>query len=563
MAREAEYRIVFEGMLETVTPLHIGSGREGLLSDAMLARDGQGNLVIPGSSLAGPIRVYLERYFSQPDQGESAENNRRSLLGFQRSDEGQASRLIVEDSLPAGELTTEVRDSVGIGRASSAAVDQLKFDREILPAGVAFPLRLQWDCRDEEQRSRFNEAIGSLVAALADEGIRFGACVTRGLGRVRLKGNHQTRSFALRTTRGMIDWLGYLAGAGKTNDSLIQLPDSNFCEPPSLDLEIEFEPVGPLMVKAAIDGAGADMLPLITSRHGGTGAPPRVLPVIPGTSIRGALRSDAERLLRTLLGIDSADHQMETGTGDPSRFQDSLEQLPLICWIFGRAGQDVEATAEIDSPDGAEAPDAEVRQGRGALTIDDCTADPSRFPILGPAQWAEIAGASVDIAPGSDKSPLRRLLNELDLQSWTTGFRVAIDRWTGGAAEGMFFKILEPRSVPWQPIRIKFDLERLPEQALKPALALLFLVFDRFAQGLIPLGHGVNRGLGDLRVKRIGIRGRSLPQGLENLRQFTFVPSPEETSLLSSLDAGFREDLAEHWSEHLRQPTAAGEVQGG
>ena len=47
--------------LKTTTALHVGSGRGNEVSDALLRRNGQGQIVIPGTAIAGVLRTLATR----------------------------------------------------------------------------------------------------------------------------------------------------------------------------------------------------------------------------------------------------------------------------------------------------------------------------------------------------------------------------------------------------------------------------------------------------------------------------------------------------------------------
>jgi CRISPR/Cas system CSM-associated protein Csm3 (group 7 of RAMP superfamily) len=98
---------------------------------------------------------------------------------------------------------------------------------------------------------------------------------------------------------------------------------------------------------------------------------------------------------------------------------------------------------------------------------------------------------------------------------------VAIDRWTGGAAEGFLYSGLEPGPLTWEPIRLRLDLNLLSEE--KPALALLYLTLRDLDRGRIALGFGANRGYGSLKVNK-------LATDLEALKGFPEPPLELETA---------------------------------
>jgi hypothetical protein len=84
---------------------------------------------------------------------------------------------------------------------------------------------------------------------------------------------------------------------------------------------------------------------------------------------------------------------------------------------------------------------------------------------------------------------------------------VAIDRWTGGAAVGRLYSVLEPAGVAWDDIEITLDLGRLPEALHDAALALLILTLRELRDGRVRFGYATNRGMGDAEVTSVVLDG--------------------------------------------------------
>jgi hypothetical protein len=136
---------------------------------------------------------------------------------------------------------------------------------------------------------------------------------------------------------------------------------------------------------------------------------------------------------------------------------------------------------------------------------------------------------------------------------------VAIDRWTGGAADGRLYSVLEPHAVRWNPITIAVDLTRLGDAARSEfftdgadesgapdpphdvtadaGLALLLLVLRDLAEGWIPLGHGAYRGLGWIEVQGVHVTGDKWPDGVE---------------LADLLDSAEADRLTEQWLRYAK-----------
>ena len=60
---------VITGTLEARTAVHVGSGEENELADSLLRRDVQGNILIPGTAIAGALRALLTRLAPRLDGG--------------------------------------------------------------------------------------------------------------------------------------------------------------------------------------------------------------------------------------------------------------------------------------------------------------------------------------------------------------------------------------------------------------------------------------------------------------------------------------------------------------
>ena len=135
---------------------------------------------------------------------------------------------------------------------------------------------------------------------------------------------------------------------------------------------------------------------------------------------------------------------------------------------------------------------------------------------------------------------------------------VAIDRWTGGAADGMLYSVLEPIGVDWDAIGIRLDIAQLKKieaikkkedsqspSVLKPAIALLLLVLRDFANRKIPIGYGTNRGMGTVEVTAMTLDGAQLDdlEGLSGEQSIT----PD----LSSLGEPLLDELTEAWQDWI------------
>lgn len=490
MARRIESRLKINCALIARTPLHVGGMDGSVDTDLALAVNGQGDFYIPGTSLAGALRGWL-----LAGADEARRKGIEHLWGYQKRAEGQASYVFIEDATvcaPDGQkiLLAEIRDGVGIDRVTGAAANQIKFDRAIIPRGARISFEMFVELAADEpdpknpgnkfDKSRKRDLARSLtrevLQALQDGAIRFGAAKSRGLGRVEvadlkiceqgLKG----KEALLKTLRGH--------GEEKNLDDLKKAGGN--IEAPRLMMEIAWQPRGPLMVKAERDGLAVDMLPLVSAIDG------QLSFVLPGSSIKGAFRSQAERIVRTLLGLVD---------GKPvTKKRDFIKQIEIkeatqnaaspVGWLFGVAG----APGKEDEDDLSPLP------GFSALTVDDCYAELT----FNPTDWSAIEQAR-------NEEELHDKLEQAGLGAAQQAFHVAIDRWLCSAADGFLYSVLEPHGVSWEPIRLTLDLARLPDEERQCCVALWLLALRDFVAGRTPLGFGTNRGMGAVEVTGINV----------------------------------------------------------
>jgi CRISPR/Cas system CSM-associated protein Csm3 (group 7 of RAMP superfamily) len=458
----------------------VGGRGDDVDTDLPLARDGRGRYYVPGTSLTGALREWCRDMWNK----EFVE----ATWGFQEGAEGRASAVVVENAVIAEDAAAELRDGVGIDRIWGCAAEHVKYDRAVLPRGTKIPLVLTVELADRADDTR--EMFGDLLAALGRGEVRFGAARTRGLGRLELAAGCRIMEETLDTREGI---LAVLAGTAP----VVTLPSSGRARP-CLEVEIAWRPRGPLMVKSGVDGLGVDMLPLVSACNGS------LAPVLPGSSVKGCFRAQAERIVRTLLDL-RADPKLER----KKRFLRHL-RVPLVEQLFGSPGRSrSEAKAGLY--------ERELDLGLGALVVDDCYAESIRIP---PERWDRVTRATPDAEVGKSHSALRTELDQpgLGLAQWTAGYHVAVDRWTGGAADGFLYTVLEPHGVAWEPLRLRIDPGRLKRFDYQhEGLALLLLVLRDLVGGRVPLGFATHRGMGAVEITSIVFRATNCEEPLSQL----------------------------------------------
>jgi CRISPR/Cas system CSM-associated protein Csm3 (group 7 of RAMP superfamily) len=507
--RKLAGRLLVEARLRLQTPLHIGGAAADVRTDLPLTEDGQGRIYVPGTSLAGALRAWCLSSFPAPDVD--------SIWGpapEHREGSGAASYVLIEDAAVPGDAAIEIRDHVGLARDHGAAAAGIKFDRAVLPRGTALGLEMTWELPRNGQRAKLaQEMLFALLGALRRGEVRLGAAKSRGLGRITLDGEPAIRS------QDFLSRQGILAALRRRGSRPHSSPCQTPLRSPRIEIEIDWRPEGPVMVKSGYDGIAVDALPLVTADG------EKISPVLPGSGLKGALRAQAERILRTVLGADApASDSKRTSfleqLGDP--------RLGLVQELFGAAG---ERARDGDSP--------KPGPGASVLLVDDVLL---RKP-LSRGGWETIENAT---------EPRTATANIGDI-AFESACHVAVDRWTGGAAEHLLFATLELHPCgsgsPWEPMRLTLLPNRLRGPGPGAALALLLLTLRDLARGLISIGFAGNRGMGVIRVEAIRYRGSGdLPQMLEPL-----TGEHEDTGEWANLPAGFIDELREAWRKYISE----------
>lgn len=493
MSRRITQRWELTGSLVAQSPIHV-RGLAGGQPNLTQARDGLGRPVLPGTSLAGVIRAAL----GPLDAKESELWGRASEPDDTGHDDGTgvAARVRVDDAPAPLSSVVESREHVSIDRTHGVAARGHLFTREMLPIGTRFAFRMVIDDDDGVSAGALARRV---TALLRGPGIMAGTGTSKGLGQLRLD-RAELHRFDLATRAGVI-------AALRGNGSQQELPEAN---PDALGghllrVSIPWRPRGPLMVQVSADGDVVDSFPLTTTANG------RVRLELPGESIKGVLRSHAERIMRTLFEIPA-----------PKTFLDQMaaDGLGPVAALFGTAA----ARDSTGGPSGR----------RGALRVNTCLsrvelpAAPWRAVRL--LQQRDDSGRPVAAAGahnGSDADDhraalgrLQQAVDELNRQTEGIAFRVAhhvaVDRWTGGAAESLLFATLEPHITSpdaWPPIMLELDMARLTgatesimDSEQQRAVVLLLLLLRDLCDGWIGFGHGTTRGMGAVHVESETIR---------------------------------------------------------
>lgn len=312
-SREIVERIIIQGNLILETPTGFGSGDKGEMVDIPLLLDSlEGKSLLTGASLAGALRSYLrERECGYGKKGDT-KSLYLNLFGRQEDGEGEQSLLIIHDSL-GDKSTVELRDGVKINPPTRTALDNHKFDFELLEAGTCFKIRMELLVQ-ENRRDELIRGLAIALQGLEKCEINLGIRKRRGFGKCRVQ-KWKVCRYSLKEPEGLIGWLKINPTAEKTGPSisaLLDATDTDLDNRNSFTLDATFSLNGSLLIGSGFDDVNAPDSVHLKSKRGG-----QAVPVLSGTSLAGALRARALRIANTVCKNDNAEAWVDLLFGPP------------------------------------------------------------------------------------------------------------------------------------------------------------------------------------------------------------------------------------------------------
>ncbi len=449
-------RFVIEGKLEAVTPLHVGNGGarkrtgqrdgkspEGEVATVARCRSRTGHVpCVPASALKALLRrEFARRGIVAKDKLAAGESPTAvdELLGVQ----DLGGKLLFADAVADTAASIAEVPGIAIDRVSRTAADEHLFHRECVAPGTRFSTRITGLNLSEQD---LRVLLGVLSGIDGSDVSTVGASARSGLGRVRW---HQG-AIRVIDRAGAAAWIS--AGAPvvaseaavpvdeETRTRLLTFGPAAFNTAQPVEFDVRLQALGPFLVNdpELTGGERGQSHAFRRDRRGRA--------VLPASSFRGAFRSQAERIVRTIAGRRDAACQPGSGSSvcDAVHEVGGVGELCFACWVLGAAGW--------ASP----------------LSISDFVAEEQA-----PSETVVLQG-------------------------------VAVDRFTGGAAPGKKFQTEAVRGIRLAGA-LGLDIGRLAatskhcawkDDGLPAALGLLALTLRDLLEGDVRFGFGSSKGYG-------------------------------------------------------------------
>lgn len=293
-------KIALHGQIECRSPVHIGSGRADR-SEMDILLDNDGKPFIPATGFIGVLRHAMQ----PPTNAEPDELSRfKNFWGFTENDDGRQSALccsdltLVEDSSPE----VVIRDGIRICHNTGIVEKGGKFDFELLERDTRFHLSMEFTFRENDQ-AFVKQTVRTIYELLANGQIRIGAKTNSGFGRIALvEGATTLYLFDFREDEKMLRRTG-----GSARKDVYNWLGQNFSEQNKIEAFELGEPFGQNKKRFTLTAQLRLENSLIVRSYTGdpqlsdtTQLTSRRDWVIPGTSLKGAIRARAEKIVKTL-----------------------------------------------------------------------------------------------------------------------------------------------------------------------------------------------------------------------------------------------------------------------
>ncbi|MHA1439592.1 MAG: RAMP superfamily CRISPR-associated protein [Promethearchaeota archaeon] len=272
-------KIIFEGILKNISPLIIGIGKGGLI-DFEVIKDEKGIFFIPGTSFKGALKHHIENKFDNLNQYQ--------WNYFYGSQEKQ-SRFIVKDIKPINSIKINIRDGVAIDYKTGIAKQGYKYNYEIIEPGTEFNLKCEITINEEVNKENFKTILKTIIEELENGEVLIGAMTTKGFGKIKL---NEYKIYEFNFPKDGENWFRYLNNERSKKNEIFLDKQFKLTPKPYKDFELDAW----FRIKSSL---------IIGSYPTNPNEPDKIhiksngIPVLPGTSIKGAIKERAVKIINT------------------------------------------------------------------------------------------------------------------------------------------------------------------------------------------------------------------------------------------------------------------------
>jgi CRISPR/Cas system CSM-associated protein Csm3 (group 7 of RAMP superfamily) len=284
-------RIVLRSTIQCLTPFHLGSG-SGENTDMDILSDENDIPVITASGFIGALKGAIRL---DPNIETSKKKQLDEFWGFADNEDGHESSVWCPDLICKTENpVVVVRDGIEIDDVNCRPREQSKYDFELVERNTRFDFEMTFDCRNVEDVDFVKQMAHTLYDILENSRVQIGAMTSNGLGKIRIDPT-DTRIYCydFAKKQDVFDWLA--SGDEPSVTRLIKPEDLGdhfaVANPFVFSIEADFRLKNSMIIRASDkDPKKPDAVHIRTLGRA----------IIPGKSAKGAIRSRAKKILRTL-----------------------------------------------------------------------------------------------------------------------------------------------------------------------------------------------------------------------------------------------------------------------
>lgn len=291
-----------EGTVELQSPLLIGAGESDGIIDTLVLKNKQGQPFIPGTSLAGVLRAIALRedpvlaglLFGEIKKKKSDNEVAVMEEKIEKVNELDKQSAVCVEDIILSNARIVLRDGIEIDGLTGVGIAGHKYDYEVVERGARGVLRIRVLLRGYHE-PRLPE-IKVFIERMADRlmaGIALGALTTKGFGRLR-GAAIRACIYDFRELSAVKAWLL------EKESAVVYRATSTACEENGGDfvLQSAFSLKGALLVRAVNDNKATQCKNDSSIAYAQMKSNEDFL--IPGTTLKGVLRKQAERVLRKI-----------------------------------------------------------------------------------------------------------------------------------------------------------------------------------------------------------------------------------------------------------------------
>ncbi|HNV06051.1 MAG TPA: RAMP superfamily CRISPR-associated protein, partial [Petrotogaceae bacterium] len=200
-------RIYIKALAVLESPAIITAG-ENLNTDKDINIDKKGNAVIQGTALAGIFRQYLAGSCKIKDEPPEL----KELFGndHSRTADSTLSNIYISDSYITRPKIGK-RDGVKLELFNKIAVDQSKYDYEILYPGQKFDIKIEVIIREKHEKyeQAFRNYLAQLLDGLKNSKISIGAKTSRGFGKIKIGDSQSITVLDMNKKQDIETWINF------------------------------------------------------------------------------------------------------------------------------------------------------------------------------------------------------------------------------------------------------------------------------------------------------------------------------------------------------------------